>query len=289
MSEEKQNISSVVDKKSNHYAVKTHAAKVLDVSTSSRIVTGFFNSYNYFDSDSDVLVMGSAKKSIEERGVDSSAIAKIKHAFNHDLSQLVGKLQVLKETTIGGISGIYFESKISNSTLGNDTLINYLEGIYDNHSIGFKYNQIELIEKHANEAAFMAIVSTLINPADAEANGYLYLVKEINLYEGSTVAFGANQLTPFLGVKSGSKASTVLALESKLNQLLSTVKSGAQSDDMMHTFELQIKQFKQVLKEIELAEVFDKSTLATVPSETKPSEPIQKSIDTNQIIQNLKF
>ena len=233
--------------------------------------------------------MGAAKKSIEERGVNSNAVAKIKHALNHDLTTLVGKLQELEETTKNGITGIYFESKIANTTLGNDTLINYKEGIYDNHSIGFKYNQLSLIESEKNPVAWNEVVSKLLNPEDAEMMGYLYLVKEINLFEGSTVAFGANSLTPFLGVKSGSKESMTLALVSKLNQLEHTVKNGMQSEDMLSTFELQIKQFKQILKEIEVAETFDKSTLAKVPSEAKSSEPIKPKFDIQQIIKNLNF
>ena len=249
MEEAKKHILSEVDKKSAHYSVKSADANIIDVSTSSRIVTGFFNSYNFFDSDKDVLIMGAAKKSIDERGVNSNAVAKIKHALNHDLTTLVGKLQVLEETTKNGITGIYFESKIANTTLGNDTLINYKEGIYDNHSIGFKYNQLSLIESEKNPVAWNEVVSKLLNPEEAEKYGYLYLVKEINLFEGSTVAFGANSLTPFLGVKSGSKESMTLALVSKLNQLEYTVKNGMQSDEMLSTFELQIKQFKQILKE----------------------------------------
>jgi HK97 family phage prohead protease len=289
MEEAKKHILSEVDKKSAHYSVKSADANILDVSTSSRIVTGFFNSYNFFDSDKDVLIMGSAKKSIEERGVNSTAVAKIKHALNHDLTTLVGKLQVLEETTKNGITGIYFESKIANTTLGNDTLINYKEGIYDNHSIGFKYNQLSLIEAEKSPVAWNEVLSKLVNPQEAEKFGYLYLVKEINLFEGSTVAFGANSLTPFLGVKSGNKESITLALDSKLNQLMHTVKNGSQSDDMMHTLELQIKQIKQVLKEIEVAETFDKPTLAKVPSEAKSSEPIKPQFDVNQIIKNLNF
>jgi len=289
MEEAKKHILSEVDKKSAHYSVKSADANIIDVSTSSRIVTGFFNSYNFFDSDKDVLIMGSAKKSIEERGVNSTAVAKIKHALNHDLTTLVGKLQVLEETTKNGITGIYFESKIANTTLGNDTLINYKEGIYDNHSIGFKYNQLSLIEAEKSPVAWNEVLSKLVNPQEAEKFGYLYLVKEINLFEGSTVAFGANSLTPFLGVKSGNKESITLALDSKLNQLMHTVKNGSQSDDMMHTLELQIKQIKQVLKEIEVAETFDKPTLAKVPSEAKSSEPIKPKFDVNQIIKNLNF
>jgi HK97 family phage prohead protease len=288
MEEAKKHIVSEAEKKAAHYSVKYADANIIDVSTSSRIVTGFFNSYNFFDSDKDVLIMGAAKKSIEERGVNSNAVAKIKHALNHDLTTLVGKLQVLEETTKNGITGIYFESKIANTTLGNDTLINYKEGIYDNHSIGFKYNQLSLIESEKNPVAWNEVVSKLMNPDEAEKFGYLYIVKEINLFEGSTVAFGANSLTPFLGVKSGSKESMTLALVSKLNQLEYTVKNGMQSEDMLSTFELQIKQFKQILKEIEVAETFDKSTLAKVPSEAKSSETVQK-FDINSIIKNLNF
>jgi HK97 family phage prohead protease len=289
MSAIKQNIISEAEKKANHYSVKYADANIIDVSTSSRIVTGFFNSYNFFDSDKDVLIMGAAKKSIEERGVNSNAVAKIKHALNHDLTTLVGKLQVLEETTKNGITGIYFESKIANTTLGNDTLINYKEGIYDNHSIGFKYNQLSLIEAEKSPFAWNEVLSKLVNPQEAEKYGYLYIVKEINLFEGSTVAFGANSLTPFLGVKSGSKESMTLALVSKLNQLEHTVKHGMQSEDMLSTFELQIKQFKQILKEIEVAETFDKTTLAKVPSEAKSSEPIKPKFDIHEIIKNLNF
>ena len=289
MEEAEKTMLSIEEKKANSYAVKSAAANIIDVSTSSRVVTGFFNSYNFFDSDQDILVLGAAKKSIEERGPMSNAVAKIKHALNHDLTTLVGKLQVLEEKTVNGITGIYFESKITNTTLGNDTLINYKEGVYDNHSIGFKYNQIDRIEREKNAVQWNNILSHLINPQDAEKYGFLYLVKEINLYEGSTVAFGANTLTPFLGVKSGNKESMTLALVSKLNQLESTVKNGAQSDEMMSTFELQIKQFKQILKEIEVAEIFDKSTLEAVPNEAKLIEPIKQQLNVQEIIKNLKF
>jgi hypothetical protein len=80
-----------------------------------------------------------------------------------------------------------------------------------------------------------------------------------------------------------------LALVSKLNQLEYTVKNGMQSDEMLSTFELQIKQFKQILKEIEVAETFDKPTLSQVPSDAKSSETIKPKFDINSIIKNLNF
>jgi hypothetical protein len=44
-----------------------------------------------------------------------------------------------------------------------------------------------------------------------------------------------------------------------------------------------------VLKEIEVAETFDKPTLAKVPSEAKSSETIKPKFDINSIIKNLNY
>ena len=153
------------------------------------------------------------------------------HALHHDLTQLPGKIIALEEKTVNGISGIYFETKMADTTIGNDTLKNYLEGIYDNHSIGFQYVQSEFIERDAK--GWAKAIQNLINPQDAENRGYMWLVKEIMLYEGSTVAFGANQLTPFLGVKSNNKESLKLALIERINKLENTLRNGTQSDEMM--------------------------------------------------------
>ena len=93
--------------KSKYYSVKSSQVKaIVDVSTSGRTVTGFYNAYNFIDSDGDVLIQGSAKKSIKERGPKSNAVAKIKHALNHDLTQLPGKIVNLEEKTVNGITGI---------------------------------------------------------------------------------------------------------------------------------------------------------------------------------------
>lgn len=252
---------TVEQKKSRQYAVKGASSlelSVKDVDTVGRTVTGFFGTFNYFDSDSDVLLIGSAKKSIQERGPKSNATAKIKHALFHDLTQLPGKILTLEEREVDGIKGIYFESKMSDTTLGNDTLKNYLEKIYDNHSIGFQYLDVEHIDKAAK--GWDKAVQSLVNPDEANKAGYMFLIKEIRLFEGSTVAFGANKLTPYLGVKSGNKDSMLLALQAKTSQLKQTLKSGTQSDEMMQTFELQLLQINQMIGEIINGVPFGKSS-----------------------------
>jgi len=248
------------DKLNIEYKVKSIGMmqkSIHDIDFNKRVVTGFFNTFNFFDSDFDVLVMGAAKNSIEQHGVDSSAIRKIKHAMNHDLRRLPGKIQVLEETEIDGLKGIYFETRMSKSTLGVDTLINYQEGIFDNHSIGFRYLDLHFIDEESEE--FEKVLDTLINPEDAQKAGFLYLVKEIELFEGSTVAIGANELTPFLGVKSGNVELQKVALNSKISLIEKQLKSGKQSDATLYDFSIQLRQIKQMINEME---ALSKSALA---------------------------
>jgi len=280
--------------KSTYYSVKPcHVkASIQNVDTIGRTVTGFYNCFNFIDSDGDVLIPGCSKKSIKERGPNSSAVAKIKHALHHDLTQLPGKILTLEERTVDGISGIYFETKMADTTIGNDTLKNYLEGIYDNHSIGFQYVQTEFIERDAK--GWAKAVQNLINPQDAENRGYLFLVKEIMLYEGSTVAFGANQLTPFLGVKSNNKESLKLALIDRIAKMENTIRNGSQSDEMMKTFEIQTLQLKEMIAELTDQMTFERITPTTLqdgPSEgSEPSKPTpQKTLDLTYISNNFKL
>ena len=268
--------------KTNFYSVKASPVKAItNVDTTGRIVTGFYNAYNFIDSEGDVLIPGAAKKSIKERGPKSNAVAKIKHALHHDLTQLPGKIVNLEEKTVNGITGIYFETQMADTTLGNDTLKNYLEGIYDNHSIGFQFVQTEFIEKGAK--GWDKYYQTLLNPAEADARGYMFVCKEIMLYEGSTVAFGANSLTPYLGVKSDNKESFKLALIDRLSKLENTLRNGTQSDDMMKTFEIQVLQLKEMVAELTDNMTFSKAT-SVAP---KPEE--RKTIDLNYIANNFKL
>ena len=252
------------------YAIKTiEGTKIAikDIDLTKRIVTGFYNTYNYFDSDYDVLLSGSAKKSIAERGVSSNATAKIKHALFHDLTKLPGKIQVLDERTIDlnglKITGIYFETKMLDTTDGNDTLVKYQEEVYDNHSIGFRYLDLEFIDKESE--MWDTYLSILLNPEDADNAGFMYIVKEIKLYEGSTVAFGANQLTPFLGVKSQDKELLKIKVFERIDKLYKQLKVGTVSDESMKMFELQLLQLKQLYLEISDVEPSLKDTLKKPP------------------------
>lgn len=288
------------EKKNSYYKVKPCGivkAAIQDVDTTGRIVTGFYNTYNFMDDDMDVLLSGAAKKSIKERGADSKAVAKIKHALNHDLTLLPGKIKVLEEKEVNGIEGIYFETAMADTTLGNDTLKNYLAGIYDNHSIGFRYIDIEMIERdnqHGNSSKWDKIIEKMINPEKAEEAGYMFAVKEIMLYEGSTVAFGCNQLTPYLGVKNGNKDALKIALFDRMDKLNKALKTGDQSDDMMGSFELQILQIKQMLNEmLDVIDLTPKEKKEAIKNSENPVENVKEankeSINLDYICNNINL
>jgi hypothetical protein len=232
-----------------YYGVKGNTNNsVGDIDMNKRVVTGVNSTAMYFDSDADILLGGNANKSIAERGPKSNAEAKIKNVKDHILNRRIGVGQVLEERKIKSLTQIYFESKMMNNTDGNDTLIEYQEGGIDQHSIGFQYVGISLVT--ADDAEWKDWLSKVINPEDMESNGYAFLVSEIKLFEWSPVSFGANKLTPYLGVKSTNKEGMIIKLFERFDLLQKWLTHGRQSDERMNEYELEVLQIKQLTKEL---------------------------------------
>jgi hypothetical protein len=138
----------------------------------------------------------------------------------------LGKFTKLEENDFG----LYFEANISKIPLGDEVLEQYSDGTLNQHSIGYKH----IWDKMEYDEEQDAIV-----------------IKELNLYEGSVVTIGANENTPFLGMKSEQ-------LESHRNQIL-------------QDFELAIKGLDYD-NQIELKQIF--SRLLSL-SETEPQEALK--------------
>lgn len=283
--------NDVAGRKGTHYGVKTieNGFVVKDVDLNKRIVTGLYNSFNYFDSDYDVIRPGAASKSINERGPQSAAVGKIKHLAFHDWSKMPGAIQVLqeKEVTVNNkqVKGIYFETKMSQSTLGTDTLINYQEGVYDNHSIGFRFLDGEWKDEESDD--WLTAIADVINYDEIKQAGMAYFWSEIKLYEGSSVGLGANQLTPFLGIKSENKEAMQLKLMERLDRLQSQLKNGTQTDETMETFEMECLQIKQLLSELFTEGPSIKSTLQEQGRKNKDTKKEEQNAGIN--FSKLKF
>jgi hypothetical protein len=264
------------DKLDMHYVIKNdNVTNYKEVNESSRTVDLIANTYYYFDSDFDVLIPGVAAKSIQDRGVNSKSPGKIKHAMHHDLKEIVALPTLLEEEKFQGKDVLRANSFFPEVEDSDKELQKYLAGLYDQHSIGFQYLQLEYIEKGGE--GWDDILRKLINPEDADNVGFLYLVKEIALYEYSTVAFGANRLTPYIGSKSTSKKVQYDSFIKKLNALHEAMKNGVKDK---FTLELQEKQIKQMIWEMFNPEPDLKTTY---------KKPESKSTQVTEIISNHKF
>jgi hypothetical protein len=81
-------------------------------------------------------------------------------------------------------------------------------------------------------------------------------VHEIKLYEGSTVGFGMNELTPYLGVK-GKEDITQVQLLERMAKLEKILKTGSLSDEELQSAEIQMIQVKQII-----CDIFEKYQIA---------------------------
>lgn len=236
-------------KLSNPYKVTTVEKAVKDVDLEKRTVAGLFNTNFYIDSDLDMLLPGAAAKSMQERGVGSTKGNKIKHLKDHDWAKNIARIDVLDEREVDfngkKVSGIYHESFYPESTDSNDQLIKIQAEMYDARSIGFQYVNIDLVEEGTEE--FEKFLAMAINPEVGQEAGYFWVVKEIKLWEGSDVSFGANELTPLLGVKSASKSVLQKQLFDKLDICKSLMKNGSLSDEGFHQLDMEIKQIKSYI------------------------------------------
>lgn len=206
--------------KSNLFITKNISGEgiVKDVDTKSRIISGYYSSFDNMDSDRDVIRNGAFAKSIAERGPESSQ-PRIMHLYQHKTEQPLGRPKILKEDEFG----LYFETYISKTRLGNDVLELYKDGVLNEHSIGFNVIKSRPYEEEAGQKGTEIL--------------------EVRLWEGSTVTFGANEMTPFLGFKDLDVKGTLDAIESLTKKL----KNGTLSDDTFVLLEIELQKLKTSL------------------------------------------
>lgn len=184
---------------------------IKDIDPKGRTVTGYFSSFGNVDSDGDVIVKGAFERTLKERGPGGKN--RIMHLWQHDPYRPIGKPSVLREDA----KGLYFETFFPDTTLGSDTLKLYEAGIINEHSIGFN----------------------VINSEEKE--GYTEL-KEIMLWEGSSVTFGANEETPSTGVKALFKDDSTL--QNEIERIQKFLRKGDVTDDTFEMLEYKLEQLK---------------------------------------------
>ena len=187
-----------------------------DVDDVKGVVTGYFSAFNNIDSDGDVIVSGAYKKTVAENGPNGKN--RIMHLLQHNpLMPLAKPMELIEDG-----KGLRFVSKITETSYGKDVIKLYAEGVFNEHSVGFE------IIKSDNKAGYREI-------------------REIKLWEGSTVTWGANPNTPIESMKSWDKPKS----EEMLSKFCNILRNGVLTDESMIQLEIGLKQLQNHLVELE--------------------------------------
>lgn len=247
----------------NSYESKSISLKIEDVDEGSRKVVGYLSAFDKLDSDNDIIRRGAFTKSLKERGVDSESNRKIAHLRNHDWEHQIGKFLELYEDNYG----LKFVSQLGRSSKGEDALLDYQDGILREHSIGFNYiaDKIDKVEDSSND------------------QGFYYEVKEVKLWEGSGVTFGANEFTPVLDVAKAIKDNDYICkLNNELETLISAVKNGKGTDERLYNLEMRLKVWQR--KYNSLIDVLEPKDVKSFTQQNEPSEAEKQNEALKQLI-----
>lgn len=219
-----------------------NGGKIKSLDSDNRTVCGYFASFNTLDSDGDVFQPGCFAKSLAENK------DRILHLLQHDTDQPICRPTVLKEDDIG----LYFESffplpGVDVPSYIEETFGFYKSGVYNEHSVGFEMLQ----NRPDNEGKY----PTWSPPWDPNNKRAANIITEAKLWEGSTVTWGANKNTPFLGIKDANYDVVLKHLKAKKDLILKSRNGNEQ-------------QYSLFLKELE---DLSKLTAVNPPSGSSPA------------------
>lgn len=213
-----------------NYEIKNIAGGTLDVDTTASRVKVAISRMGNLDLDGDVIDKTAYNRTIKERGPKGANL--IWHLTDHTarMQNAIGKFSELS------IEGDYLVgiTDIPATTLGKDMLIMYQAGHINQHSVGFRTITSE--------------------PQKAGTAQEHRLIKEILLYEGSAVLWGANPDTPTLSVgKSATKEEREKDFFDTLkdiNNLAKLLRQGKLSDNTLELLEIDLTQKTEKLKNL---------------------------------------
>lgn len=228
-------------------------SSVKDVDKNGRRVKVAISKMGNLDLDNDIIDKGAYNRTIKQRGPKGTNL--IWHLTDHNasLKSAIGKFS---ELSVQGdcLVGV---TDVPNTTLGNDMLELYDAKHINQHSVGFR---------------------TLDSaPMKAGTADEYRLIKEILLYEGSAVLWGANPETPTLSVgKSITKEEAekdFFETIKEINSLHKLFKTGHLSDQTFELIEVQLVQ-----KTNKLQQLFENATQLTLVVPGPAEKGIEETI-----------
>ena len=220
---------------------------IMDVDTSTRRVKAVWSRMNNIDLDNDIIVHEAFTKTLMERGPAGKNLVWSLVDHKADMSNVIGKPEQLY---VEGDALIAI-TPIVGTEKGTDMLKMYEAGLINQHSIGF---------------------STMKSDWQNDSK-QVRVIKEVKLYEGSAVLWGANPETPTISVKNQSKED----LNNRLEKLLKAFRSGKFTDDTFALMEIQIKKIQADLLELDFTQSVQ-STIEPKQQEKNNDAEIIKAI-----------
>lgn len=208
---------------------------ITNIDTTSNVVEGYFSIFGNVDSDGDMIMPGAFTKTLMENG------SRIKHLWQHDPRYPISKPQLQEDAR-----GLKFKSVISDTTAGRDAMRLYMDGVIDEHSIG--YNTIKAAQKsNYNE------------------------MTELRLWEGSSVTWGANDLAIGAPAKSMCKEDVI----KRMDTIYKALRHGKyENEEIFILLDINHQQLKQVVIDL----------FNATPAVEKTPEPSEIKEPNNELV-----
>lgn len=249
------------------YEIKdTLPGQVNDVDTTGRKVKVVVSETGTKDLDNDIIDGAAYTKTIKERGPKGANL--IWHLTDHipSLKNAIGKPS---EVSMRG-SNLVMITDVPKTSWGNDMLEHYKAGTINQHSIGFR-----------------TIKSDIVNKGKEDEHR---LIKEVLLYEGSAVLWGANPNTPTLSVgKSLTKEEVekdFLETITELSKFTSLFKNGHLSDQSFELIEMKIGQLTEKLQHLYHGSTRPAEEFAVEPQNGKEQLDVLTTFKNSLTLQN---
>ena len=240
------------------YRTKNLTFNVKDIDTAGRRVQVALSKFDNVDSDGDVIQRGAFAKSIAERGANATTNRKIKFLRYHDFEHEIGVWKSLEESH-EYLLGV---GDLGRSTKGNDAFLDYQDGIITEHSIGFN----------------------IIPERTEVTEDGITVLKELFLWEGSAVTFGANSETPVFSVsKDVGTVDYLDRINKKMEGLITALKNGKGTDERLITIEMNLRVLKAKYNQIIQSLIKEEPDTTTPPQEPIITVDNHKDFLLNQI------
>lgn len=230
----------------------SHPGVIKDVDQKTGTVTGYFSIFGNVDSDGDIIMPGAFSRTLNNN------YKRLKHLDQHDPSLRLSGTKYDNLVAKEDAKGLYFESKISQTSYGKDVILLYQDGVLDEHSIGY-----EVVKARDSDTQFTQRYGQKVPVKE---------LQELKLWEGSTVTWGANAMARTESVKSFTKEQAI----AKMHNILKAIKNGKyEQDEVFEMLDLYFKQLEQHIND-----------LSTTPLAVQAPDPVkaEKALDTGLIL-----